>query len=106
EAAELEDSDLAEEGTLNARDRIRLALKALGEGTRSEINELVSDLAPGTMKKELAKLKELGETEETGEVRDRKQVVRLIGSGSEHIRGTGTGTDSTSTGEGLFEEKF
>lgn len=92
EAAELEDSDLAEEGTLNARDRIRLALKALGEGTRSEINELVPDLASGTMKKELAKLKELGETEEAGEVRDRQQVLRLTGSGSEHIRGTGTGT--------------
>jgi hypothetical protein len=105
EAAELEDSDLAEEGTLNARDRIRLALKALGEGTRSEINELVSDLASGTMKKELAKLKELGETEETGEVRDRQQVVRLIGSGSENIRGTGTGTGgetlkNTMSGEG------
>lgn len=93
---DLEVADLAEEGTLNARDRIQLAIQTLGEGTRREINELVSDLAPGTMKKELAKLKDLGKTAATGDKREGQEVIRLIGSGSEPIRGTGTGTDGKS----------
>lgn len=94
QATELEDTDLAEEGTLNARDRVRLALRALGEATRNEIHEKLSDLAGTTVKKELSKLKELGEAEETGEVRDRQQVVRLTGTGTGTYKGTGTGTGS------------
>ena len=107
QAVELEDTDLAEEGTLNARDRVRLALRALGEATRNEVHEKVFDLASTTVKKELSKLRDLGEVEETGEVRDRQQVVRLTGTGTGTYKGTGTGTgkDSEPPAESeLFED--
>jgi hypothetical protein len=58
EAVELEDADLAEEGTLNARERVYKAIKGFEdeEGTRSDVVE-ATGLADGTVKKELAALK-------------------------------------------------
>jgi hypothetical protein len=92
EAVDLEEADLAEEGTLNARERVRLALQALGEATRAEIHEQVTDLSPGTVKKELIKLCGSGVAEWTGEARERQQVARLTGTGTGTYKGTGTGS--------------
>jgi hypothetical protein len=109
EHVELEEGDLAEEGTINARDRVKLALRTLGEATRSEIHEQVSDLSMGTVKKELIKLCGSEEAEWTGEVRERQQVARLTGTGTGTYKGTGTGTDvgnNEPNGDGLFQETF
>jgi hypothetical protein len=94
EAVELEDGDLAEEGTLNARQRVLLALNELGEATPSEIHELLSDLTLGTVKKEITNLKKVAKVEETDEVRDRQRVVKAAVTVTEPYRGNGNGNGS------------
>jgi hypothetical protein len=107
EAVDLEDGDLAEEGTLNARERVLLVLGELSEATPSEIHEGVSDLSLGTVKKELSKLKKAGTVEEAGDVRDRQQVVKVAVTVTEDYKGNGNGNGGfEADGEGLFEEKF
>jgi len=106
EAVELEEADLAEEGTINARERVRLSLQALCEATRAEILEQVTDLSPGTVKKELSKLCGSGVAEWTGEVREGQQVARLTGTGTVTIRGTGTGTGGSEPTAGAVRESF
>ncbi len=106
EAVDLAEGDLAEEGTLNARERVRLALQALGEATRAEIHEQVTDLSPGTVKKELIKLCGSGVSEWTGEVRERQQVARLTGTGTGAYKGTGTGSGGPEPSTGTVQESF
>lgn len=110
EAVELEESDLAEEGTLNARERVLLVLGDLTEATPSEVHAVISDLSLGTVKKELSKLKKANKVEETGEVRDRQQVVKPAVTVTKDYRGNGNGNGSENSeagdGEGLFEERF
>jgi len=106
EAVDLDEADLAEEGTLNARERVRLALQGFGEATRAEIHEQVTDLSPGTVKKELIKLCGSGVAEWTGEVRERQQVARLTGTGTGTYKGTGTGSDGSEPSTGTVQESF
>ncbi len=61
----LDDADLAEEGTLNATDRVKLALND-GPAFADEIAERTA-LAVGTVKNALTKLRRSGEVEATGE---------------------------------------
>jgi hypothetical protein len=106
EAVELEDGDLAEEGTINARERVRLALQALGEATRAEIHEQVSDLSPGTVKKELTRLCGSEVAEWTGEVRERQQVAKLTGTGTSTYKGTGSGSGGDDQDDQQVLERF
>jgi hypothetical protein len=106
EAVELEDGDLAEEGTINARERVRLALQALGEATRAEIHEQVSDLSPGTVKKELTRLCGSEVAEWTGEVRERQQVAKLTGTGTSTYKGSGSGSGGSEPSAGTVQESF
>ena len=103
---QLEDGDLAEEGTINARERVRLALQALGEATRAEIHEQVTDLSPGTVKKELTRLCGSEVAEWTGEVRERQQVAKLTGTGTSTYKGTGTGSGGDDQGDQQVLERF
>jgi len=93
EAVELEEGDLAEEGTLNANTRVLLALTGLGEATPSEVHEVLSDFSLGTVKKELSKLRKDGKVEETGEARDRQQVVTPTVTVTKDYKGNGNGND-------------
>jgi hypothetical protein len=101
---DLADEDLAAEGTLNARDRVMLALDGLGEGTPNEIAELTPGLVTSTVKKELSKLRKAGEVEETGEVRDRQQVVRRAVTVTNPFKGNGNSNGGEAASEpGLWE---
>jgi len=93
EAVELEEGDLAEEGTLNANTRVLLALTGLGEATPSEVHEVLSDFSLGTVKKELSKLRKDGKVRETGEARDRQKVLKLSVTVTETYKGNGNGND-------------
>jgi hypothetical protein len=106
EAVDLEEADLAEEGTINARERVRLSLQALGEATRAEIHEQINDLSSGTVKKELGKLCGSGVAEWTGEVRERQQVARLTGTGTGAYKGTGSGSGGSEPTAGAVLESF
>jgi hypothetical protein len=106
EAIKLEEEDLAEEGTLNARTRVLHALTGLDEGTPSEIHEVISDLSLGTVKKELSKLKKDAKVEETGETRDRQQVVRAAVTVTKDYKGNGNGNDGSGQHNGLVLEGF
>lgn len=77
---EVDATELAREGTLNAEDRILLALHA-DPAFPDELAEVTS-LAVGTVKNYLTRLKKRGQVEYTGEVKGRAQQVRLASSSS------------------------
>jgi len=77
----LDTTELAEEGTLNARDRVMLALKE-GPAYPADIAETCA-MALGTVKNELTRLRKRGLVEYTGEVdpRTKAKEVRLTEDG-------------------------
>jgi hypothetical protein len=75
EAIELDASELAEEATLNATDRVKLALES-GPASSWEIAE-VTGLAVKTVKNALSGLREQEVVEPTGETENRTEQVRL-----------------------------
>jgi hypothetical protein len=75
EAVELDASELAEEATLNATDRVKLALEN-GPAYPWEIAESTG-LAVKTVKNVLTGLRKQGVVEPTGEVENRTEQVRL-----------------------------
>src|SRR5215217_1278071 len=81
DAHELDATELAEEGTLNAGDRVRLVLKD-GPAFPAEIAE-ACDLPLGTVKNELTRLRKRRLVEYTGEVdpRTKAREVRLTEDG-------------------------
>ena len=95
---DLEESELAEEETINARTRVYKALKSFEneEGTKSDVCT-ATGLAEGTVKKELAGLKREAPPRvwETGRFEGRQAIVTTkepSGSGSGSLIGSGTGT--------------
>jgi DNA-binding transcriptional ArsR family regulator len=72
---ELGAADLADEGTLNARDRIRLALED-GPAFPVDLAE-ATGLALKTVKNKLSELRKAGIVEPTGRVEDRAEEVSL-----------------------------
>ena len=74
----LDDADLAGEGTLNATDRVKLALKE-EPAYPDELAEKTG-LVPGTVKNALTKLRKAGEVETTGERKSggAEQVTLLV----------------------------
>ena len=81
DAHELDAIELAEEGTLNAGDRVRLALKD-APAFPADIAEACG-MPHGTVKNELTRLRKRGLVENTGEVdpRTRARQVRLTADG-------------------------
>src|SRR5215203_2929420 len=81
DARGLDATELAEEGTLNAGDRVRLALKD-GPAYPAEIAE-ACDLPLGTVKNELTRLRKRGLVEYTGEIdpSTKAREVRLTEDG-------------------------
>jgi len=75
EAVELDASELAEEATLNATDRVKLALET-GPAYPWEIAEYTG-LAVKTVKNTLTGLRKQGTVEPTGETENRTEQVRL-----------------------------
>ena len=78
-AKELDATALAEEGTLNASDRVLLTLKE-GPSYPADIAE-VSGIPLGTVKNELTQLRKRGLVEYTGEVQGQARQVRLTEDG-------------------------
>ena len=78
-AHELDRTELAEEGTLNAGDRVLLVLKD-GPVFPSDISE-ACDMPLGTVKNELTRLRKRGLVEYTGEVQGQARQVRLTEDG-------------------------
>ena len=76
---ELDATELAEEGTLNASDRMLLTLKE-GPSYPADIAE-ASDIPLGTVKNELTRLRKRGLVEYTGEVQGQARQVRLTEDG-------------------------
>jgi hypothetical protein len=74
----LDAADLAEEGTLNATDRVKMALE-LGPAYPQEIAE-ATGIVEKTVKNTLSRLKKKGEVEPTGEKDGRAEQVRLTAS--------------------------
>ncbi len=98
EVEELDAADLAEEGTLNATDRVKLALKE-EPAFADEIAERTG-LAVGTVKNALTKLRRSGEVEATGERKHggAEQVTLAVtksSSSSFSYRGNDSDDDST-----------
>ncbi len=75
EAVELDASELAEETTLNATDRVKLALEG-GPAYPWEISE-TTGLALKTVKNALTGLRKQEVVEPTGEIENRTERVRL-----------------------------
>jgi hypothetical protein len=92
EAIELDASELAEEATLNATDRVKLALEN-GPAYPWEIAESTG-LAIKTVKNGLTGLRKQGVVEPTGEVENRTQQVRLSVPASLSLYKDGDGDDS------------
>jgi hypothetical protein len=76
EAVELEAAELAQEGTLNAAERVKLALEE-GAAYPWEIAESTG-LAVKTVKNALTGLRKQGVVQPTGEIEGRTEQVRLI----------------------------
>jgi hypothetical protein len=76
ERTELSASQLAEEGMLNATDRVRLALE-VGPAFPQEIADMTG-LAPKTVKNVLSCLRGSGEVEDTGERDGQSRQVSLV----------------------------
>jgi hypothetical protein len=92
EAVELDASELAEEATLNATDRVKLALEN-GPAYPWEIAEHTG-LAVKTVKNVLTGLRKQGVVEPTGEVENRTERVRLTVPASLSLYRDGDGDDS------------
>jgi hypothetical protein len=92
EAVELGASELAEEGTLNATDRVKLALEN-GPAYPWEIAEHTG-LAVKTVKNVLTGLRKQEVVEPTGEVENRTEQVRLSVPASLSLYRDGDGDDS------------
>jgi hypothetical protein len=92
EAVELDASELAEEATLNATDRVKLALEN-GPAYPWEIAEHTG-LAVKTVKNVLTGLRKQGVVEPTGEVENRTEQVRLSVPASLSLYRDGDGDDS------------
>jgi hypothetical protein len=93
EAIELDASELAEEATLNATDRVKLALEN-GPAYPWEIAESTV-LAVKTVKNVLTGLRKKGVVEPTGEVENRTEQVRLSVPASLSLYKDGDGDDSS-----------
>ena len=91
EAVELDASELAEEATLNATDRVKLALKG-GPAYPWELAE-ATGLAVKTVKNALTGLRKQGVVEPTGETENRTERVRLSVPASLSLKGDGTRDD-------------
>ena len=93
EAVELDASELAEEATLNATDRVKLALRS-GAAYPSELAE-ATGLAVKTVKNALTGLRKQEVVEPTGETENRTERVRLSVPASLSLKGDGTRDDGT-----------
>jgi hypothetical protein len=102
EAVELEASELAEEATLNAADRVKLALEG-GPAYPWEIAEHTG-LAVKTVKNALTGLRKQEVVEPTGEVESRTEQVRLSVPASLALYRDGDGDDSSPGAEGYVVE--
>jgi hypothetical protein len=106
EPVELEAAELAEEATLNATDRVKLALEQ-GPAYPWEIAEFTG-LAVKTVKNTLTGLRKQGLVEPTGEVEHRTERVQLsVPASLAPIRdwdGDGTKPDREDLQDGLLEE--
>lgn len=76
ERINLDDGELATVEILGAEERVKSALRYLGEAVPFEISEL-SGLALGTVKKEFSKLKKRGEIVPTGAMREGSSVMEI-----------------------------
>jgi hypothetical protein len=92
EAIELDASELAEEATLNATDRVKLALEN-GPAYPWEIAEHTG-LAVKTVKNVLTGLRKQEVVEPTGEIENRTELVRLCVPASLSLYRDGDGDDS------------
>jgi hypothetical protein len=97
----LDPADLAEEGTLNSTDRVRLALEE-GPAYPTQIAEATS-LAVKTVKNVLTKMRKAGEVEPTGNVEHQAEEVSLV---SPSLKGQGQGQERIRTlvQQGMSEE--
>jgi hypothetical protein len=86
QAEKLDPADLAEEGTINSTDRVRLALED-GPKYPADIAE-VTGLAIKTVKNALTKLRKGGEVVPTGNVEHQAEEVSLV---SPSLKGQGQG---------------
>jgi AAA domain len=80
EPDELDETELATEGTLNAEDRVKLALRS-GPAYSDELADR-TELALGTVQNSITRLKKRGKVEPTGEKRGSAEQVRLTSSSS------------------------
>jgi hypothetical protein len=103
EAVELDASELAEEATLNATDRVKLALES-GPAYPWEIVEHTG-LALKTVKNALTGLRKQQVVEPTGELENRTERIRLCVPASLSIYRDGDGDDSASLAEVLINER-
>jgi DNA-binding IclR family transcriptional regulator len=86
EPVEVDPTELASEATLNADDRVLLALDA-GAAFPEELAEKTG-LAPGTVRNCLTRLRKRGDVEDTDQVKGRARQVRLSSSSSSSYRGS------------------
>jgi hypothetical protein len=102
EAIELDASELAEEATLNATDRVKLALES-GPVYPWEIAEQTG-LAVKTVKNVLTGLRKQHVAEPTGELENRTEQVRLCVPASLSLNKDGDGDDSAALAGVLVNE--
>jgi len=76
EVAELDAAELAEEQTLNATERVKLALEA-GPAFQMEIAD-TTELKLQTVKNALSKLRRSGDVEDTGKMDEQSKQVSLM----------------------------
>ncbi len=93
ELVELDDADKAGEETLNAKERVLAALRTVGEAGAGpdELTELCQTLKRTTVRNVLTKLREERVIENTGEMENRAQKVRVTVTGT--YRGDGDGDE-------------
>src|SRR5215218_2046475 len=103
EAVELDASELAEEATLNATDRVKLALET-GPAYPWEIAEYTG-LALKTVKNTLTGLRKQGTVEPTGETENRTERVRLSVPASLSLYRDGDGDDSDQFADVLINDR-
>jgi len=100
---DLTPSDRAQEGTLNAEDRVLAALED-GPAYPDELTE-TTGLARSTVKNKLNVLKKAGRVEVTGEIQGQMEQVQLVDSRTRPIKEkSAKSTPDTSTVAGLFAD--